>query len=198
VKPIQRGEILDIAEYEKIREPFRARVISEKKLRRVAVGDKATALFENRDTVLLQIQEMIRTERITREAGILHEIETYNKLVPGENELSCTVMIEIPEAAERDKFLALAHGFERHVAILVGGETVRATWEKERELPDRASAVNYLKFPLSERSAGTLRTAARGDVTVTRVELIVDHPAYGARVSLPVDTIVSLGEDLAG
>jgi hypothetical protein len=144
VKPIPRGEILDIEEYEEVREPFRARVLAEKKLRRVALGDKATAPFENRDT--------------------------------GDNELSCTVMIEIPGAAERDEFLALAHGFERHVAILVGGDTVRASWEIERELPDRAS---------------------RGDVAVTRVDLIVDHPAYAARVSLPVDTIVSLGEDLA-
>lgn len=87
MKPIERGEVLGIAEYEKIREHFRERVIGEKKLRRVQLGPKATALFENRDTVLLQIQEMLRTERITREAAILHEIETYNQLLPGNDEL---------------------------------------------------------------------------------------------------------------
>ena len=56
-----------LAEYEAIREPFRARVIAEKKARRVALGPNASCVFENRDTALMQIQEMLRTERITRE-----------------------------------------------------------------------------------------------------------------------------------
>ena len=47
------------------------------------MGDKASAVFENHDTVLLQIQEMLRTERISREAAIQHEIDTYNEHFPG-------------------------------------------------------------------------------------------------------------------
>ncbi|MGH7294287.1 MAG: DUF3501 family protein, partial [Polyangiaceae bacterium] len=93
MKPIERGEILGLAEYERVREQFRARVIALKKHRRVAVGPKATAVFENRDTVLLQIQEMLRTERITREEAVQHEIDTYNELVPRAGEVSCTLMI---------------------------------------------------------------------------------------------------------
>src|ERR1700736_1779658 len=119
MKPIQRSEILGIAEYEPIRERFRARVIEAKKRRRVVLGPKATAVFENRDTMMLQIQEMLRTERITREGAIQHEIETYNQLVPKAAELSCTVMIEIPEKEERDAFLVAARGFERHVMLVV-------------------------------------------------------------------------------
>src|SRR5882672_7092791 len=105
MKPIERGEILGLADYETIRERFRARVIAEKKLRRVHVGPNVSALFENRDTVLLQIQEMLRTERITRPAAVDHEIDTYNESLPGDNQLSCTVMIEIPDTTERDAFL---------------------------------------------------------------------------------------------
>src|SRR5262245_2072838 len=99
MKPIERGEVLGLAEYESIRDRFRARVIEEKKARRVALGPNATCVFENRDTALMQIQEMLRTERITREAAILHEIETYNQLVPGDHELSATVLIEIDDKA---------------------------------------------------------------------------------------------------
>jgi len=51
---------------------------AEKKGRRVALGPNATCVFENRDTALMQIQEMLRTERITRPAAIDHEIETYD------------------------------------------------------------------------------------------------------------------------
>ena len=43
MKPVDRGEILGLAEYETVRERFRARVIAEKKLRRVQLGPKATA-----------------------------------------------------------------------------------------------------------------------------------------------------------
>src|SRR5579883_3107500 len=126
MKPIQRNEVLGIAEYEPIRERFRARVIEEKKRRRVALGPKASAVFENRDTVLLQIQEMLRTERITREAAIQHEIDTYNELLPGAHELSCTLMSEIPEKDERDAFLAAAKGFEEHVWIAAGSQRILA------------------------------------------------------------------------
>ena len=88
------------------------------------VGDRVSALFENRDTVLLQIQEMLRTERITREAGVQHEIATYNQLVPGPRELSATLMIEVPDQAEREAFLDRARGIEKHVALVVDGEHV--------------------------------------------------------------------------
>ena len=68
-------------------------------------------VFENHDTVLLQIQEMLRTERITAEAGILHELETYNELVPGPGELSATLFVEI---ADRDTHAA------RHFIFMTG------------------------------------------------------------------------------
>jgi hypothetical protein len=194
MKPVTRDEVLGLADYEAIRDRFRARVIEEKRARRVALGDKATALFENHDTVLLQIQEMLRTERITRESAVMHEIETYNHLVPGDDELSATVMIEIPDPATRDVFLAKAVGFQKHLAIVVdGGEPVRATWEKSRELEDTASAVNYVRFPLGPKGAAHIREKKKD----ARVELLVDHPAYHARVTLGPATLASLADDLA-
>jgi hypothetical protein len=187
---VERGEILGISEYETIRAPFRARVIEEKKRRRVAIGGRVTAVFENHDTVLLQIQEMLRTERITREAAVQHEIDTYNQLVPGPGELSATLMVEIPEAAEREAFLDAAKGFERHVALVVDGHRFPATFDPARVLPDRASAVLYVKFPLSAPAVETLR--ARRSAT-----LLIDHPAYEAKATLGADVLASLAEDLS-
>ena len=192
MKPVRRDEVLGLADYETIRDRFRARVIEEKRVRRVAVGDKATALFENHDTVLLQIQEMLRTERITREAAILHEMETYNKLVPGTDELCATVMIEIIDTAVRDKFLVDARGFERHVALIVDGEKHPATWDPTRELEDRTSAVHYLRFPLGAKSAAHIREKKKD----AHVELAIDHPVYGVRTTLTPATLISLAEDL--
>src|SRR5690349_24506610 len=96
MRPIERSEVLPIGEYEAIRERFRARVITEKRPRRVRIGEHLSAVFENRDSVMLQIQEMLRTERITSEHAVMHEIETYNDLIPGSDELSVTLFVEIP------------------------------------------------------------------------------------------------------
>jgi len=190
MKPIERGEVLGLAEYEAVRPHFRARVIDEKKKRRVALGPCATALFENRDTVLLQIQEMLRTERITRDSAVQHEIDTYNAFIPGPSELSCTVMIEIDDAAERERFLVAARGIEDSFAIASGGEAAAGRTTPDRVLEDRASAVLYLKFSLGARAVEAIR---RGEA----VELSVDHAAYRASATLPAALVRELAEDLA-
>ncbi len=191
MKLVDRGEILGLAEYEAIREHFRARVIGEKKLRRVELGPKATAVFENHDTMLMQIQEMLRTERITRPAAVQHEIDTYNEIVPGPGELSCTVMIEIVEKAERDEFLQAALGFEKHVWLVVGGEHVPARAIDRGTPQDRTTAVHYLKFGLPPEVVGAIRSGQGIEVV-----LEVDHPAYAARAVLPAATVASIAEDL--
>jgi hypothetical protein len=198
MKPIDRGEILGLADYEAIRERFRARVIAEKKHRRVALGANASAVFENRDTVLLQIQEMLRTERITRPSAIEHEIDTYNELLPGDDELSVTLMIEIADTSERDAFLRAATGFEKHVWV-VAGEMRLAGRSSARDVPDaaeRTTAVHYLKFPLPRDLADALRTRASGQPTAIGLALEADHPAYAARSVLPLETVIALGQDL--
>ena len=183
MKPIERGEILGLADYEAVRDAFRGRVIAEKKLRRVALGPKATALFENRDTVLLQVQEMLRTERITRPAAIQHEIDTYNENLPTGDELSCTVMIEIPDATDREAFLQAAKGFERHLWLAVDGERSRARGSDRGDDTSRTTAVHYLKLPLSPKQASSLRGVASG--RLPKVEIGVDHPVYEASTMLP-------------
>jgi len=191
MKPIERGEVLGLAEYEQIRPRFRARVIEEKKSRRTPIGDRATALFENRDTVLLQIQEMLRTERITRESAIAHEMETYNAFVPADGELSCTVMIEIDDERAREEFLVAARGIEDAISIVIDGRAFVGKTTPDRVLPDRASAVIYLKFALD---ADAVRALKKGTEDVA---LRVDHPAYHAETKIAPVVLASIREDLA-
>ena len=199
MKPVQRNEILGLAEYESIRDQFRARVIAEKKLRRVALGPQASCVFESHDTALMQIQEMLRTERITREAAIAHEIETYNQLVPGDHELSATVLIEVDDKAQREAFLFEAKGLDRSFSLVVDGAACPGKHDEAREQPDRTTAVHYLKFPLVEAAEAALRAVLgkqRKPADVT-VELVVEHPRYSARTTLPAALVRSLAEDLA-
>ena len=193
MKPVDRSEILPLGEYEAIRERFRARIIGEKKHRRVPLGEDVTVVFENHDTVLLQIQEMLRTERITKEAAIAHEIETYNALVPGEDQLSMTLFVEINDKEPREKALTERAGMESHVGLEVDGERLMAVaGAREGADPARTTAVQYYLVDLSNDKADALR---RGDVK--EVSLFIDHPACKVRSVLPSETVGQLASDLS-
>ena len=93
---IRLEDVVNFFEYEKVREARRARVIDLKRRRRVAVGPYLSFVFENRETVLFQIQEMCRAERIAADAKVQEEIDVYNALMPTADSLSATLFIELP------------------------------------------------------------------------------------------------------
>lgn len=189
---ITRDEVLPIGEYERLRPHFRARVIEQKKLRRVKPSAITSAVFENRDSVLLQIQEMLRTERITAEPAIQHEIDTYNDLLPDEGQLSFTLFVEIVDQQEREEMLTRLAGLERHVALEVDGRRYPAT-SKERAVEGygRTTAVHYFKVALPPEAAGAVAGGT------AKIALVIDHPAHQARAELAPATARSLAEDLA-
>jgi hypothetical protein len=191
MKRVQRAELLDNAAYEAVRVAKRQRVIELKRARRVHLGEHMSLVFENRDTVLFQIQEMLRTEQITSESGVAHELETYNELIPAEYELSATLFVEYEDTAERDRMLVLLAGVEDKFALVVDGERVAVRNETRGTRTDRTTAVHYLKFPLGERLAGLVRSLRAAIV------LSVDHPHYRASTPLPVPTLKELAADLA-
>jgi hypothetical protein len=82
VKPITPLEVLPVTTYDRVRPLLRPLCIAEKARRRLAVGPHLTLMFENRQTVWYQIQEILRTERIFEDAAINAEVETYNELLP--------------------------------------------------------------------------------------------------------------------
>jgi Protein of unknown function (DUF3501) len=190
MKPVERSEILDLGAYEQIREQYKTRVIADKRARRVALGPNMTVLFENHDTVLFQIQEMLRTERISSESAIRHEIETYNELVPSESELSATIFVEYDDRDERERMLEKLAGLEDKFYVLVAGERFAVKPDTRNDRSDRTLAVHYVKFPLS--------AAARAAVGAKKpLRLGVDHAAYRAEVELPAPLVARFAEELA-
>lgn len=193
MKKVERSEILDLGAYEGIREQFRARIIQMKKNRRLSVGDHMSFIFENHDTVLYQIQEMLRTERISKDSAVQHEIDTYNELVPGEGELSATLMIEYDDKDARAEALAKLAGIGEEVVLRVGDREAGAVF---RPLPgeetDRLPAVNYLTFPLGNDGAELLRDGSRS------ATLEVRHPFYRASAEIPPPMREELAGDFEG
>jgi hypothetical protein len=190
MKKVRRDELLDLGAYEQIRERFRAAVIEEKNHRRFPISDELSIVFENHTTVLFQIQEMLRTERITRESAIQHEIDTYNDLVPGPGELSATLFVEIADKEVRDRRLVELAGLEETFALEMGGELFRARNETRGVLPDRTTAVHYLKFPIGA-AVGATATA------LPTMRLLVRHPRAELATTVPEGVVRALVEDLS-
>jgi hypothetical protein len=174
VKALTFQDILSIETYEQQRESFRSSIIALKRRRRVSVGPLITLVFENRDTLRFQIQEMIRAERIVDSAKVQDELDVYNALLPTKGELSATLLIEITDEAAMkdalDQFMGLDRG--RTVAILAAGEAAFGEFEGGHSHETKISAVHFVRFRPSQamkRAFADLRQA---------VSLTVKHNGY--------------------
>jgi len=171
MKPVERNEIVDYATYEEMRDEFRAEVMKAKALRRVHIGEHLTLLFENHLTIRYQIQEMIRAERIVKEADILHEIETYNELLGGEGEFGCTLLIEIDDRAVREEKLRQWWRLPERIYLLMeDGSRVWARFDERQRGQDRLSSVQYLKFYTAGQvpvAAGVQMPELQGETALT-------------------------------
>ena len=190
MKKVVLDDILGFTAYEQVREKFRQGIIEKKKNRRLAVGDKVSLVFENRDTVVFQIQEMLRAERISDLDKIREEIAVYNELIPNPGDLSATLFLEIEDQAHLREDLLKFLGIDQCVFFRVGKHSIPARFEEGRSKEDKISAVQYVRFSFDAE-------ARRALISGERAELIIDHPNYKARTLVPPEAQQSLAEDLA-
>ena len=192
MRPLAPSDLADIAAYESERPAFRERVIALKKRRRAQIGDIVTLVFENRDTVRFQIQEMMRAERIVAPERIQEELDSYNQLVPGPNELRATLLIEITDQARLREILDQFIGVDKGgtTFLVIGGERVEAEYEGGRSKEDRISAVHYVTFPMTPAQAQAFTDGG------APASLEVSHRGYEASCPVPPEMRTSLAEDL--
>jgi hypothetical protein len=192
MRPLTKDDLKDIAQYERERNEFRKRVIDLKEHRRVPVGDKLTFIFENRETIRFQIQEMMRAERIVQPERIQEELDTYNTLVPGNNQLIATLMLEITDQSEMktqlDRFMGIDHGGTTFLDI--AGERVEGEYEGGHSNEEKISAVHYVTFTLSPSQVERM---LRGEDSV---KLVVNHKDYRHEAAIPREVLTSIAEDL--
>lgn len=177
--------------YEKVREGSLRRIIELKKKRRLSVGDKVSMVFENRATVIFQIQEMLRAEKITDLDKIREEIEVYNGLIPESGELSATLFLEIEDQSRLREELLKFLGIDESVFLKIGDRhSVHAKFEEGHSKEDKISAVQYVRFPFSQEQ---VRAFANGKEDAI---LLIDHPNYRATAGIEPEVRKSLAEDL--
>ncbi|MCP4806766.1 MAG: DUF3501 family protein [Proteobacteria bacterium] len=171
MRAVQRDEIVDYLTYTDRREAARPAILEAKRLRRILVGPLCF-LFENRETVTYQVQEMMRVERIVREKDILHELKTYNELLGGPGQLGCSLLIGLPDEATRDVKLRAWLGLLLTLYCeLPDGTRVRATWDERQVGTDRLSSVQYLMWDLGGVCPVAIGCEFEDDVLVPRLEL---------------------------
>lgn len=187
------ADILGKEAYEQARPDFRRRVMLQKDKRRVPVGDHVTFLFENRDTMHYQVQEMLRAEGSWQRPGAIEEeLEAYNALIPQRGEISATMLIEYATAEERAKMLPQFVAIDQHVRLTIGDTpSSLAVFDRGQIDAHKVSSVQYLRWTLTAEQLARLAE----DGTVVR--LTIDHPAYAAQAVLSEETRKALAHDAA-
>jgi hypothetical protein len=192
VRKLTPDDVISVDDYLRVREQMRTRVRAERAVRRVSVGDRVSLHFENRDTVLFQIEEMLRVENIRDPEKIAEEVRVYNDLIADDGELRATFFVEITDRARiRDDLDSLIGLETQGLSLVVGGEAVPAEFEPGHAREDRISAVHFVRFRLTPAQQRALADAS------VPAEVVIEHPGYSARAALGADTRVALAADLS-
>ncbi len=189
---IDRGKLLSLEAYAKIRASSRPAFIAHRKLRSVQLGEHLNLQFEDEATILRQIQEMLHIEKIFDQAGIEGEIEAYAALVPDGSNWKATLLIEYPDPNERKRELGRLIGVEDRIFVEVEGHArsyAIADEDLDRETDEKTSAVHFLRFEFAKAAREALRAGAGA-------RLGCDHTHYPAHVTIAPETLASLAGDL--
>ena len=187
------NDLMNIIEYEKVRNEYRKELMLYKKNRRISLGPNITITFENRRTMTFQIQEIMRAERLVHNENIQEEIDIYNSLLPQKNSLSATLFIEVTEERKikpiLNQFIGLTEGDTLFLEI--GGKKIFAEFEAGREESDKISSVHYVQFSIKQE----LIPFFKNDEDI---KLKIDYKEYSHSQLLSSDFKLSLFNDLAG
>lgn len=187
------ADIADVRQYERERADFRAKVMEIKARRRLSFGTILTLMFENRDTMRLQIQEMTRVEKLVTDEAIQIELDTYNPMIPESGQLCATLFLELTSDEQVREWLPKLVGIERSIVIvLANGDRVRSITDEQHAAQltreHVTAAVHYVRFELSPEQVASFQSGA--------VQIEIDHPEYLESIDLTESTRTELLTDL--
>lgn len=196
-RPLVIDDIEDLRTYERGRDAYRRQIIELKKRRRVAVGPLITLVFENRETIRFQVQEMARVERMATDEQVQGELDVYNALLPTPGELSATMFIELTDEVSLRTWLPKLVGVERSMELRIGAvgaekdivvSLPEATHEEALTRPAVTASVHYIRFALTPDQVGRFAESP--------VALAAAHPEYRHETILSDETRAELLADL--
>lgn len=192
-RQIAESDIVDIASYGPMRAERRRRMTELKRARRLEVGPFATFYFENYETMLHQVQEMLFIEK-GGAAQLPDELRAYNPLIPQGRELVATVMFEIDDPVRRARTLGRLGGIEETAFIEVDGSRVAGAPEADQDRTNadgKASAVQFIHFSFTPEQIVRFRAAE------ARTVVGFSHPEYSHMAVIPGAIRTALAADFA-
>ena len=190
-RKIEKTDLVPVEIYSQNRKKYRKELVEFKKNRRVAIGPYATFYFENFETMLGQVQEMMHIEKGGDEQ-LKDELSAYNPLIPKGNELVATLMFEIDNPTLRADFLIKVGGIEEKVYMLVGKEKVIAIPEKDLDRTSaegKASSVQFIHFNFSKEQIKNFRNIS------CEIVVGIDHKFYNHMSKISQEVRSSLVKD---
>ena len=190
-RKIEPSAIIPLPQYTGERAERRKHMAELKKNRRLEVGPFATFYFENYDTMLHQVHEMLFIEK-GGAAQLPDELAAYNPLIPQGSELVATVMFEIDDPVRRARVLATLGGIEATAFLRVADHRIAGLPESDQERSrddGKASSVQFVRFPFTAAAIAAFRSGA-GDVVVG-----FDHANYAHMAVMPSAVRQALARD---
>lgn len=185
MEKLTRKDLYSLDKYAEIRPQFRAKVMLHKQNRIAHIGPNVTLHFEDRLTMLYQIQEMLRAERIFEPVEIQQELDTYNPLIPNGSNLKATLMLEYADVEERKRQLNKLRGIEQSTWVQINGFArvyPIANEDMERETTEKTSSVHFLRFDLSPEMILALKRGAAMSVGI-------EHEHYNYQLEAMPDSM---------
>jgi hypothetical protein len=150
-------------------------------------------MFENRETIRYQIQEMARVERLSTDEEIQGEIDIYNPMIPEPGQLCATLFIELTSEEQLQEWLPKLVGIEGSIVFrLANGREVMAKTEAQHESQLTrdyvTAAVHYVQF---EFSGDDIEALAQGGAV-----LACNHPDYLEEINLSSANLAEFLGDL--
>ena len=192
-KEIQKEDIMPLDVYTKNRKELRKNIVNYKKDRRILLGPYATFYFENYETMLAQVQEMLYIEKGGDEQ-LKDELIAYNPLVPNGKELTATLMFEIDNPVSRADFLSKVGGIEEKIIMKIDGEFIKAKPEEDVDRTSaegKASSVQFIHFEFNDEQINKFK------LNGASVEIEIDHKEYSHTTKLSNVNINSLSADFS-
>ena len=192
-REILKSDIMPLDIYIKNRKELRKNIVSFKKNRRIALGPYATFYFENYETMLAQVQEMLYIEKGGDEQ-LQDELTAYNPLIPNGNELTATLMFEIDNPVSRAAFLSKVGGIEQMVFMKINGEIIKAIPEEDVDRTSsegKASSVQFIHFNFTEEQIQKFKS------NNAEIEIGIEHEEYSHATKLSKECISSLSADFS-
>ena len=192
-REIQKKDIMPLDVYIKKRKELRKNIVNFKKDRRIALGPYATFYFENYETMLAQVQEMLYIEKGGDEQ-LKDELIAYNPLIPNGKELIATLMFEIDNPVLRSAFLSKVGGIEEKVFIKIDGESIKATPEEDIDRTSakgKASSVQFIHFKFNDEQIQKFKSNGAA------IEIGIDHKDYSHTTKFSTANLSSLFADFS-